>query len=449
MSSDNLPYALANPLSIALNKAPQEFQRPDFLKIIKEKSIERVTFHFTALDGRLKELRIPVSNDRRTEFVLAEGERVDGSSLFKGMIDVALSDLYVVPEYKTAFLSPFDRGSLDFICRYITRDGERAPFTPDAILGKADELLKKNTGVELNALGELEFFLVGEREPNLFPMQKQSGYQESSPFVKSGKILNEMVALLTKITGAVKYAHSENGSIDRLQSDLDEIKGKRAEQLEIEFLSRPVTEMADHLVLGRWLIRNVAYKHGCTATFAPKLEEGIAGNGLHFHLKLKRDGASLMVEDDGSLSPAAHRLIGGLCEHAESLTAFGNTTASSYLRLDPELEAPTRIFWSALNRKAEPESPDPGAVGLVETQRSCRHHQPVRGAQEGGLGEPANGRIAEPRWQRPGTSSPGRDRHGNGMGDDGGPRAGAWRCASFRRGRAGRRLGAGSAGKLC
>ena len=32
----------------------------------------------------------------------------DGSSLFKGLVDTALSDLYVVPSYKTAFLSPFD-----------------------------------------------------------------------------------------------------------------------------------------------------------------------------------------------------------------------------------------------------------------------------------------------------------------------------------------------------
>ena len=35
-----------------------------------------------------------------------------------------------------------------------------------------------------------------------------------------------------------------------------------------------------------------------------------------------------------------------------SLTAFGNTVASSYLRLIPHYEAPTRIFWSDLNRSA-------------------------------------------------------------------------------------------------
>jgi glutamine synthetase len=69
---------------------------------------------------------------------LAEGERVDGSSLFNGMVDAALSDLYIVPVFRTAFLNPFDDGSLDFICRYLTPDGMLAPFAPDNILAAAE-----------------------------------------------------------------------------------------------------------------------------------------------------------------------------------------------------------------------------------------------------------------------------------------------------------------------
>ncbi len=59
-----------------------------------------------------------------------------------------------------------------------------------------------------------------------------------------------------------------------------------------------------------------------------------------------------MRDDEGELSEHALRLLGGLCEYAESLTAFGNTQASSYMRLVPNQEAPTRIFWSDLNRTA-------------------------------------------------------------------------------------------------
>lgn len=349
---ENFIYALANPLSVLLDKPCQDFQRSDFLKIFEQKKIERITFHYTALDGKLKELDLPVADSYQAECILAEGERVDGSSLFKGMVDTALSDLYVVPVYRTAFLNPFDEGSLDFICRYLTKDGEPAPFALDNILARAYENFQVKTGLDLYALGELEFFLLSDKTHNIFPSNKQQGYHASAPYLKSGQILAEMVRHITQITGAVKYAHSEVGYVENVRSDMEEIRGKQAEQLEIEYLPRPVVEMADHLVLGRWLIRNIAYRSGCVVTFTPKIEEGVAGNGLHFHLELLKKGRNIMIGKDGHLSEAARRLIGGLCEYADSLTAFGNTVSSAYLRLVPNQEAPTRICWSDLNRSA-------------------------------------------------------------------------------------------------
>jgi glutamine synthetase len=352
MSGNNFSYALANPLSVILDKSPADFTRSDLLRAIDKRHIERVTFHYTALDGKLKELRLPVASSAEAESILAEGERVDGSSLFKGMVDASLSDLYVVPVYRTAFFNPFDAGSLDFICRYLTKDGDLAPFALDSILTSANRVFRRTSGLELRALGELEFFLLSDPGLPLYPGRKQHGYQAAPPFLKSGEILNEMVRHITRITGAVKYAHSEVGFVASVRSDLEEIRGKQAEQLEIEYLPLPVEEMADALVLGRWLIRNTAYKHGCVATFTPKIEEGVAGNGLHFHLELARGGRNVMSDQGGGISETARRLIGGLCYYADSLTAFGNTVSSAYLRLVPNQEAPTRICWSDLNRSA-------------------------------------------------------------------------------------------------
>ena len=352
MFENNYSYALTNPLSILLNKPPSEFQRKDILNIIEQKQIERFTFHYTALDGRFKELRIPVWSRKQAGSILDQGERVDGSSLFKGIVDTTLSDLYVVPDYRSAFLNPFDDKSLDFICRYLTRDGSPASFTPDNILSRACQILKESSGLDLYALGELEFFLISRREQNIFPLQEQRGYHEATPFVKSGEMLNEMVRLLAQITGAVKYSHSEVGSIRKIHSEIEEIDGKQAEQLEIEFLPLPVERMAEALVLGRWIIRNVAFKHGCVATFSPKLDLEAAGNGFHFHLAFFKDGKNVMRDKKGDLSEESRRMIGGLCEFAETLTAFGNTVTSSYFRLVPDQEAPTRIFWSDLNRAA-------------------------------------------------------------------------------------------------
>ena len=365
-------YALTNPLIKQLNKDPADFTREDFLKLIVENNVDHITFHYTAIDGKLKELKLPVSTRKQVERILADGERVDGSSLFKGIVDSSLSDLYVVPVYKTAFLNPFQKGSLDFICRYLDREGNRAPFTLDNILHKASELFTRNTGLQLYAFGELEFYLLSDPKTNIFPAKKQNSYQASAPFVKTSEIVTEMMRYITRISGAVKYAHSEAGFINSVRSDLDEIRGKTAEQLEIEYLPTPIEETGDHLVLGRWIIRNVAYRHNCVATFAPKIEEGIAGNGLHIHSALMKDGKNIMVNEQGKLSENARRLIGGLCYYADTLTAFGNTVSAAYLRLVPNQEAPTRVSWSDSNRSAMIRVP----LGWVEVSHLAAELNP-------------------------------------------------------------------------
>ena len=345
-------YVLANPLSIFLDKPKEDFTKEDLLKVIKEKEIERVTFHYTALDGKLKELKIPIPTKINAEIILTEGERVDGSSLFRGLIDSGLSDLYIVPVYKSAFLNPFSPGSLDFVCRYLNSNGEPAPFTPDNILGNALRLLKKNTGMDLYALGELEFYLCLNNDYEMYIPSKQMAYHSSAPYSKTGKILAEMLKYITQITGQVKYAHCEVGYIHKIESDIKEINGKSGEQLEIELLSTPADETADNMVIAKWLIRNIAYRNGMLATFTPKLEYNDAGNGLHIHMKLMKDGKNMMVDNGGTLSTDANKLIGGLSRFANTLTAFGNTLCSSYLRLVPNQEAPTKVCWSDSNRSS-------------------------------------------------------------------------------------------------
>lgn len=351
-SKNVFPYALTNPISVILDKPPEGLTREDLLRLIEEEQIERITFHYTALDGQLKELRLPVLSRARAERLLTDGERVDGSSLFKGLIDVGVSDLYVVPVYRTAFLNPFDSGSLDFVCRFMTCEGDFAPFAPDNILRRAAALLEQQTGFELYALGELEFFLLSEPDVCAYPTPAQRGYHNAAPFARTGHILNEIVHHVAQITGAVKYAHFEVGSIESLDSDLPEIAGKQGEQAEIEFLPTPVDEAADNLVLARWIIRTTAWRRGCIATFTPKLEEGFAGSGMHVHMELRREGKNVMTDAHGALTEAARRLIGGLCAYAPTLTAFGNPVSSAYLRLVPNQEAPTRVCWSDLNRSA-------------------------------------------------------------------------------------------------
>ncbi len=343
-------FALANPLCELLGKDRSDFTRADLLKVVRTKGIERFTFRYTGGDGRLKELRLPFSTMEQADRILAAGERVDGSSLFKGFVDAGASDLYVVPVYRSAFINPFDSSSLDFICRFLDRDGKRAPFTPDNILAIAHERFKQRTGLELWALGEPEFYLIAENQGEHYIPPRQAGYHAAAPYFKSNAVVNEMLRHLSRITGAVKYAHSEVGFIEAMASEEPQLQGRRAEQHEIEFHSHPIEEMGDFLSIAQWIIRKIAYLNGMIATFAPKIEEGIAGNGYHVHMELMKDGRNIMTEPNDGLSEAGLKMVGGLTTYASTLSAFGNTVATSFRRLVPNQEAPTRICWSDSNR---------------------------------------------------------------------------------------------------
>jgi glutamine synthetase len=363
-----------------IDKEREDFTREDLLKAIGDAEIERITFHYTALDGKYKELKLPVTSRLHAERILAEGEREDGSSLFPGLVEPTYSDLYVVPLYRSAFFNPFDCTSLDFTCRFLGRDGTMAPFAPDTVLHKATQLFQQKTGLELEALGELEFFLLSDAtRPERYGCERDVHYHASAPYAKHGELLDEAVRLLAQVTGAVKYGHAELGAIDRIESEAEEIRGLHGEQLEVEFLAMPIEDCGDAMALARWLIRNVAWRHGAIATFAPKLMEDVAGNGFHVHVQLMRDGRNVMTEDR-KLSKSARALVGGLCDYGASLTAFGNTVASSYLRLGNH-ESPARVCWSDLNRGAMIRVPlgwstadDLGAI--VNAQQGSRFRDP-------------------------------------------------------------------------
>ncbi len=345
-------FALENPIEVMTGKKRTELTREDIIELILENEIERITFHYTGIDGSIKELRIPITSREQAEALLAEGERADGSSLFKGVVDAGKSDLYVVPVYSSAFINPFDSTSLDFVCRFITGEGELAPFAPDNLLALSHAKFTEETGYELHALGELEFYLIGDMEENLYPIPGQKGYHGSAPHVKTTEVVNEMLAVMTTITGDIKYAHNEVGFMPQMESENPLLHGKFAEQVEIEMLPTPVEQAADIVVLGKWLCQVIAERYDLICTFYPKLEVGNAGSGLHFHTMLSKDGKNVMLNDKAELSEEAMLLIGGYCKYAPSLVAFGNMTAASFLRLVPHQEAPTMVCWSYSNRSA-------------------------------------------------------------------------------------------------
>lgn len=329
-----------NKVAQFLGKPAEEFTKQDLVRFIEDKKIEMVNFRYVGGDGRLKTLNFVITSKAQLDRMLSMGERVDGSSLLP-YIDAASSDLYVIPRYRTAYVNPFAPiPTLGILCSYYTSEGIRLPSSPENVVTKAHEVLKNSTGLTLEAMGELEYYVFYEGQ-RFYLTTAQESYQESSPFSKWEGLRCEAMQAIAQAGGKIKYGHSEVGNIR--EEDYE------TEQQEIEFLPESIEDAADHIVIAKWILRMIGYKYGVTISFAPKILAGHAGSGLHIHTRLVKDSKNMMIEE-GRLSDIAKKTIAGYLTLAPSLTAFGNTVPTSYLRLVPHQEAPTNICWGDRNR---------------------------------------------------------------------------------------------------
>lgn len=331
----------ANELVAFFQKPAAELTKADIITFVREKGIRMIDFMYPAEDGRMKTLNFMINNFSYLETILTDGERVDGSSLFPSFVEAESSDLYVVPRFRTAFVSPFSEiPTLCLLCSFFDKDGQPFACSPAQTLHRAAEAFTASTGMTYEAMGELEYYVIAE-DDEMFPAVDQRGYHESGPFAKFNEFRKKCMSFIAQIGGQIKYGHSEVGNFTT--------DGKVFEQNEIEFLPCPVEDAADQLVLAKWVIRNLAYEYGLDVTFAPKITVGKAGSGLHIHMRMMKDGRNCMTAG-GKLSAEARRAIAGMMELAPSITAFGNKTPVSYFRLVPHQEAPTSVCWGDCNR---------------------------------------------------------------------------------------------------
>ncbi len=351
-----------------LQKAPESFTREDILRFICEKGIRMIDFMYPAEDGRVKTLNFTVNSLAYAETVITEGERVDGSSLFPSFIEAGNSDLYVVPRYRTAFVDPFNEiPTLCLLCDFYDKSGESFDCGPHATLMRAEKAFEASTGMQFEAMGELEYYVICADDAK-FPATDQKGYHESEPFAKLNDFRRECMDNVAKTGGQIKYGHSEVGNFT--------LDGKIYEQNEIEFLPCPVDTAADQLLLAKWVIRNLAYRRGLDVSFAPKITMGKAGSGMHIHMRLMRDGRNVTLGAGGKLSDEARAAIAGLMTLAPSITAFGNKNPTSYFRLVPHQEAPTNVCWGDCNRSALVRVP----LGWSSGVDMCSRANPLEGS---------------------------------------------------------------------
>ena len=352
-----------NRLVAYLGKPCKEFTKADIVRYIKENGIRMVNFMYPAGDGRLKTLNFVINNEEYLNAILTCGERVDGSSLFS-FREAGSSDLYVLPRFCTAFLDPFaEIPTIAMLCSYFNKDGEPLESSPEHTLRKACKAFNEVTGMEFQAMGELEYYVIAP-DSGMYPATDQKGYHESAPYAKFNEFRTQCMSYIAQAGGQIKYGHSEVGNFT-LQDFV-------YEQNEIEFLPVNAEDAADQLMIAKWIIRNLANQYGYDVTFAPKITAGKAGSGLHVHMRIMKDGKNQMLEN-GVLSKTARTAIAGMMELAPSITAFGNTNPTSYFRLVPHQEAPTNICWGDRNRSVLVRVP----LGWAAKSDMCRIANPL------------------------------------------------------------------------
>jgi glutamine synthetase len=120
-------------------------------------------------------------------------------------------------------------------------------------------------------------------------------------------------------------------------------------QVELNIHHCPASQAADHTVLARYFIREIARSAGLGATFLAKPWTDQAGNGLHVHQSLW-SGRSNAFYERGDLSALARSYLAGQLAHMRELALLGCSNPNSYHRRADMSFAPTTICWGMDNR---------------------------------------------------------------------------------------------------
>ena len=357
------------------------FETPEQIeKYIKDENVEFVDIRFTDLPGREHHITIPAS--AFDEEAMQEGLAFDGSSI-KGFTTIEESDMNLLPDLSTAMIDPFRKAKTLNLKFFVHDPFTYEPFSRDPrnVACKAEEYLQ-STGIADTCFfgAEAEFYvfdsvqygstmdrsffkvdsdgawwnsdkeyeLDGEQRNRGYKVRPKGGYFPVAPYDHLQGLRDEMCHELASAGFALERAHSEVGS---------------GGQQEINYRFNTLLHAADDLQNFKYIVKNVAWRNGKTATFMAKPLVGEAGSGMHAHQSLWKDGEPLFHDEAGygGLSDIARWYIGGILEHAGAVLAFTNPTLNSYRRLVKGYEAPINLVYSQRNRSAAVRIPITGS----------------------------------------------------------------------------------------
>ena len=337
----------------------------EVLAMCREKEVKAIDLRFVDFLGVWQHFTIPVG--KLEEDVFEDGLGFDGSSI-RGWQAINESDMLLVPVPDTAVVDPFMTiPTLSMICNVqdpMTR--EDYSRDPRNVARKAATYLKSTGIADTCFIGpEAEFFVFddvrfdqnahegyfhidsseaewnrGRKEgPNLgHKLRHKEGYFPCPPADQLMDLRNEMMQTMIQCGIDVEAQHHEVAT---------------AGQCEIDVRFQELVKMADQMCLYKYIVKNVARRHGKTVTFMPKPIYGDNGSGMHTHVSLWKNSHPLFAGTGyAGLSDMAMHALGGILRHAPALLAITNPTTNSYKRLVPGYEAPVNLAYSQRNRSA-------------------------------------------------------------------------------------------------
>jgi glutamine synthetase len=351
-----------------LGETPSTAAIEQALRLAREKGARMVDFKFVDVPGTWQHFSVPVRTLTTDLFV--EGIGFDGSSI-RGFQAINESDMLLMPDPTTAVMDPFTaEPTLSLICGVAQPGSAHEPYSRDPrLVARRAEAYLRSTGIADTAYfgPEAEFFvfddvryrstqneqmvLVDSDEahwnsgrnggtPNLgHRMRPKEGYFPVAPNDTLQDLRTAMVLTMEDAGIEVEAQHHEVAA---------------GGQCEIDMRFDSLVRMADKVLFYKYIVKNVARRHGKTATFMPKPLFGDNGSGMHVHMSLWKEGSPLFADLDGyaGLSETARMFIGGLLTHASAVLALAAPTTNSYRRLVPGYEAPVNLVFSQRNRSA-------------------------------------------------------------------------------------------------
>ena len=104
-------------------------------------------------------------------------------------------------------------------------------------------------------------------------------------------------------------------------------------QMQITLAPAPLVQFADRVTIAKYVMRNVAARHGKVATFMPQPLHGECGSGLPVRLSLWKGEEPHLPGAAGGSIEIGRSAVGGWQHHAASLLALVCPTTNSYKRL--------------------------------------------------------------------------------------------------------------------